>query len=75
VLGVPDERWGEVGVAVVVVRQSVKPDALIEWCKARIATFKVPHSIRFADSLPRSGMDKVLKGELAARLDGENHDI
>jgi fatty-acyl-CoA synthase len=74
VVGIPDERWGEAGVAVVAVRQDVAPETLIEWCQGRIASFKVPRSVRFIDSLPRSGMNKVLKGELAAWLEGENND-
>lgn len=74
VVGVPDERWGEAGVAVVAVRKEVAPETLIEWCQGRIASFKVPRAVRFIDSLPRSGMNKVLKGELATWLEGEDND-
>ncbi len=71
VLGVPDERWGEVGAAFVVLAQGVSLSAedVIESCRARLARFKVPASVRFVDSLPRSGMNKVLKDELRARLE------
>jgi fatty-acyl-CoA synthase len=68
VLGVPDARWGEVGVAVVTTRQPVDPVELIEWCRARLARFKVPGRIHFIDQLPRSGMNKVLKRQLAEML-------
>jgi acyl-CoA synthetase (AMP-forming)/AMP-acid ligase II len=37
---------------------------LVEHCRSRLARYKVPKSIRFVDSLPRSGMNKVLKDEL-----------
>jgi fatty-acyl-CoA synthase len=68
VLGVPDERWGEVGVAFVVLEAgvSLSADDLLESCRARLARFKVPASVHFLDQLPRSGMNKVLKDELRA---------
>jgi fatty-acyl-CoA synthase len=68
VLGVPDERWGEVGVAFVVLEPGVAMSAeeVLESCRARLARFKVPASVRFLDELPRSGMNKVLKDELRA---------
>lgn len=68
VLGTPDERWGEVGLAVVVTRSPIDPEELIRWCRERLAGFKVPRDVRFVDRLPRSGMNKVLKRELAASL-------
>lgn len=75
VLGVPDERWGEVGVAVVVTRWEVEADELVTWCRQRLARFKVPQRIRFAESLPRSGMNKVLKRQLAEQLAEEAPDV
>jgi fatty-acyl-CoA synthase len=66
VLGIPDERWGEVGLAVVVARSTVDPEELVRWCEERLAKFKVPRRIEFADRLPRSALNKVLKAELAA---------
>ncbi len=65
VLGVPDERWGEVGVAFVVAG-GVGEDELREWCRARLARFKVPKSFRFISEIPRNGMGKVQKQELRA---------
>ena len=66
VIGVPDERWGEVGRAVVVLREGFEPDAdaLLEHLNARLARYKVPKSIVFTDALPRSGAGKVLKQHL-----------
>ena len=65
VVGVPDERWGEVGVAFVVC-DGVSEDELFEWCRARLARFKVPKSFRFIGEIPRNGMGKMQKQELLA---------
>lgn len=65
VFGIPDDKWGETIHAVVVPRESVTADELIEHCRARIAGYKVPRSIEFRDTeLPKSGPGKVLKREL-----------
>jgi fatty-acyl-CoA synthase len=71
VVGVPDERWGESGVAFVVARFEVTGEELREWCAVRLARFKVPRDVRFVEELPRSAMNKVLKNELAASLQQE----
>jgi fatty-acyl-CoA synthase len=69
VIGIPDERWGEVGVAIVVLRPGATADELdlIAHCRARLAAFKVPHAVRFAEELPRSAAGKLLKRELHER--------
>jgi fatty-acyl-CoA synthase len=66
VVGVPDERWGETGLAFVVLadRAETSAEELLAHCRARLAKFKVPREVRFVGSLPRSGMDKVQKSEL-----------
>ncbi|MDQ3669986.1 MAG: long-chain fatty acid--CoA ligase, partial [Actinomycetota bacterium] len=68
VIGIPDERWGEVCLAFVSLRAetAVEEEALLEWCRGRLARFKVPKGVRFVDVLPRSAMNKVLKDELRA---------
>jgi acyl-CoA synthetase (AMP-forming)/AMP-acid ligase II len=63
VAGVPDETWGEVGVAFVVA-DGVSADDLLEWCRGRLARFKVPKSFHVVDELPRKSMGKVQKSEL-----------
>jgi fatty-acyl-CoA synthase len=63
VLGVADERWGEVGVAFVVA-DGVGEEELRDWCRARLARFKVPKSFRLVSEIPRNGMGKVQKQEL-----------
>ncbi|WP_141013456.1 FadD3 family acyl-CoA ligase [Nocardioides sambongensis] len=62
VVGVPDERMGEVGKAFVV--GDVDPDALIAFAKERVANFKVPRQVAKVDALPRNLGGKVLKNEL-----------
>ncbi|MFF5085014.1 AMP-binding protein [Actinoplanes sp. NPDC000266] len=68
VVGVPDDRWGETGVAFVVraVGAAVTADELTAWCRGRLAGFKVPSRIRFVDELPRNATGKVLKAPLRA---------
>lgn len=66
VVGVPDEKWGEVPKAVVVLRPGVAATAtdLVEFCREHLARFKVPKYVEFVDSLPRTATGKVLKREL-----------
>jgi len=70
VVGIPDERWGEVCLAFVVLRPGAvaEEEDLLDWCRGRLARFKVPKGVRFVDALPRSAMDKVLKDELRATV-------
>ena len=64
--GVPDERWGETGQAVLVLKpgQSLDADAVIGHCLANLAKFKVPSSVEFIQALPRNATGKVLKRAL-----------
>jgi fatty-acyl-CoA synthase len=64
VVGVPDERWGEVCAAFVVAESSVSEEQLREHCRERLARFKVPKSFTFVDELPRNSMGKIQKSEL-----------
>jgi acyl-CoA synthetase (AMP-forming)/AMP-acid ligase II len=66
VVGVPDDRLGEVGMAFVVPRReaTVDPDALIAWCRAEMANYKVPRQVRVVDALPLNASGKVLKYQL-----------
>lgn len=63
VVGVPDERWGEVGVAWVVVRPGVATDEtdLLEFCASNLARFKVPRHVQFVGSIPRSASSKAMR--------------
>jgi fatty-acyl-CoA synthase len=65
VVGVPDERWGEVCVAFVVLSAEADEDELAEHCRERLARYKVPKSFHVIDALPRNSMGKLQKSELA----------
>ncbi|GAA4468710.1 acyl-CoA synthetase [Phytohabitans houttuyneae] len=69
VIGVPDERWGEVGRAVVVLRAGARldPAQLLAFLDGKIARYKIPKSVVLAEGLPRTASGKVLKQELRAR--------
>ena len=69
VVGRPDDRWGEVPVAYVVLapEATVTPDELIEHCREQLAKFKVPKAVTVIDALPRNPSGKVLKRELRAQ--------
>ncbi|MGW0894955.1 acyl-CoA synthetase [Saccharopolyspora sp. NPDC002578] len=66
VIGVPDAKWGEVGRAVVVPAPgtTIDPAALLEYLRGRLAGYKVPRSVRFADHLPTTGSGKIRKAEV-----------
>jgi fatty-acyl-CoA synthase len=66
VIGVPDETWGEVPVALVVCRagREVTETELIAHIRGNLANFKCPKAIHFRDSLPKGGTGKILKRQL-----------
>jgi len=69
VIGVPDERLGEVGKAFVVPRagQSIEAVELIAWCKDKMANYKVPRYVETVAALPVNPSGKVLKYQLRAK--------
>ena len=72
VVGVPDERLGEVGAAFIVATPDGPPDLseLGEWCRREMANYKVPRYFWLIDELPLNPSNKVLKTELRARAAG-----
>ncbi len=66
VIGVPDEKWGEVPLALVVLKpgMSATEEELIQFLRDRIAHYKVPKRIEFRSELPKGGTGKILKREL-----------
>jgi fatty-acyl-CoA synthase len=66
VIGVPDDRWGEVGRAIVVTRPGAEADeeAILSFLGGRLARYKIPKSVVFTQELPKSGAGKILKPEL-----------
>lgn len=69
VVGVPDDRVGEVGCAFVVAApgSEPEPEAIRAWCREEMANYKVPRRVEVVDTLPLNASGKVLKYELRAR--------
>lgn len=62
VVGVSDPKWGEVGKAFVVLESpGLTPEAIVTFCRARLAGYKVPKYVEIVDALPKSPVGKVLK--------------
>ncbi|NCG24729.1 MAG: AMP-binding protein [Actinobacteria bacterium] len=66
IIGIPDDRWGEVGLAVLALKpgESIERTTVQEHCASRLAKFKVPSDIAIVEALPRNATGKVLKREL-----------
>jgi acyl-CoA synthetase (AMP-forming)/AMP-acid ligase II len=73
VVGVPHERWGETPMAVVVLKPGVSatPPELIAFARDRLAHYKCPTAVSFAETLPRNASGKLLKREMR-RMHGEH---
>jgi acyl-CoA synthetase (AMP-forming)/AMP-acid ligase II len=69
VIGIPDERLGEVGKAFVVLRSGadVTPEAIVAWCRDEMANYKVPRTVELLAELPLNATGKVEKNALRAR--------
>ncbi len=66
IIGVPHPKWQEVGRALVVLKegQTLIEQELIDFCQSKLARYKIPKSVIFVESLPRTAAGKVLKREL-----------
>ena len=66
VIGIPHEKWGETPRAVVVLRPEVSATEaeIVAYTRERLAHYKCPTSVVFADTLPRNASGKLLKREL-----------
>ena len=66
VIAIKDEQWGEVAAAMVVTKAgaTLTEAALIDFCRARLARFKVPKTVQMLSELPKTGSGKILKTEL-----------
>ena len=72
VIGIPDERMGEVGIAFCVLRPGAElsSDDIYQWCRDNMANYKVPRRIELVDSLPMNAIGKVTKFVLRQRAAG-----
>lgn len=70
VIGVPDDKWGEVPRAVVVPREGATPDPdeVLASLAGRLAKYKIPKSVVIADGLPRTASGKLLKSRVRKRF-------
>ena len=70
VIGIPDDRLGEVGMAFVVLAAGAtsRPADVISWSRENMANYKVPRAIEIVDELPINATGKVVKDELRARV-------
>jgi fatty-acyl-CoA synthase len=77
VIPVPDPKWGEVPKALVVLKPDTQltQEELLEFCRSRIAHYKVPRSVDFLPSLPKTGTGKILKRELRKKYWGGQETI
>ncbi|MFQ5709825.1 MAG: class I adenylate-forming enzyme family protein [bacterium] len=68
VIGVPHEKWGEVGKAFVVVQedQMLTEEELLSFMLQRLAKYKIPHSVEFVEALPKTAIGKLDKKSLTA---------
>jgi fatty-acyl-CoA synthase len=72
-IGMPDEKWGEVGLMIVMLKpgKQLTIDELLEFCKSRLARYKIPKRVEFSQFLPYSPYGKVIKSELRNKFLGE----
>jgi fatty-acyl-CoA synthase len=70
VIGVEDDKWGEVGRAVVVAAPGAELSEadVIDYCRGKVGNYKLPKSVVFTDALPRNATGKVLKHELRSKF-------
>lgn len=66
IIGVPDEKWGEVPLAAIVLREgeTIPKEEIINFCEGKLAKYKIPHHIDFVDDLPRNLQGKLLKYQI-----------
>lgn len=72
-IGISDDKWGEVGLMVVVLKPglNVSEGALKQFCESRLARYKIPKRVEFAETLPYSPYGKVVKADLRKQYGAE----
>ena len=64
----PDEQWGQVPIAFIVLNEQVSVEQLKAFCLQKLAKYKVPKEMIITDSLPRNGADKLLRRKLLQKI-------
>ena len=74
IIGIPDEKWGEVGLAFIVLKpnENLSDEDIINHCLKNLAKFKIPKSVVFIEALPRNATGKVLKRTLREQKVGKS---
>ena len=75
VVGCPDPKWGETPVAVVVARGTPSEEAVLAPLRSRLARYKMPSAVVFAEALPRNAMGKVVIAEVRAMAANREPDL
>jgi acyl-CoA synthetase (AMP-forming)/AMP-acid ligase II len=72
VIGMPSARWGESAAAVVVAKPGTRLDgaAIVDFCRGKLARYKIPRVVVLVDEIPRNPTGKVLKRVLRERFPG-----
>ncbi|MFC0273994.1 o-succinylbenzoate--CoA ligase [Metabacillus herbersteinensis] len=73
VVGITDDRWGQVPFAFVVANKSISEGELLDFCKGKLATYKVPKAIKFEKVLPRNASNKLLRRKLKELIEEGHH--
>ena len=70
VVGIKDDRMGEVGYAFITLKpaQSLDESMLISWCRERMANYRVPRRVKIIDEMPVNASNKIVKAELVKRI-------
>lgn len=66
IVGVPDDRWGEVPVAFVVARGADRPtvDEMVQWARPKLAGYKIPRRLSYLETMPRNATGKIMRQKL-----------
>ena len=72
VVGIPDDKWGEiVATAIVVKKEAIKTEEIQQWCSSYLSDYKIPRRVEILENLPKNSMGKITKPELKEIL--KNH--
>lgn len=71
VIGIQDDQWGEIPIAVIVPSKELEAETIITYCRNGLARYKIPKQVYFKQELPRNAAGKVLKQELHSQLKEE----
>ncbi|WP_307341808.1 o-succinylbenzoate--CoA ligase [Metabacillus malikii] len=74
VIGIDDEKWGQSPHAFIVTAEEISPVDLLDFCRSKLARYKVPKSFTFVDKLPRNASNKLLRRELKKIIKEQSND-